>query len=133
MANLTNLQDRLHCLGKYGFGNGYAVPEQIRYCDTICPVRDQCWAKHRERVEDEDGQMAEKFHRLVYGLAREHLWSLERARKYATDYLMNFGTPDPYTRLMLQNYDAGMDRRKQDDPGVENMVVRRRSTDVGVE
>jgi len=91
----------------------------------MCPVNRECWKKLRSQVENDDPEMTDKFHQLVLNIAAKRLISLDRAAAYATSELLKFGTPDPYMKVALANMDRGMDKRRQDDPGVENRKVGR--------
>ena len=120
------LHEALNCLGRFGFGNGYTVSDGLTYCDTLCPAKYACWKQHRSKVENDEPEMTDKFHQLVLNIAAKRLISMDAAAKYASNELFRFGTPDPYVKASLVNFDIGMDKRRQDDPDVVNRPVGRR-------
>ena len=77
---MPNVYEDARCFGYFGFGGGYEIgklklnPNQAArhredgalYCNTECPLKQECWTAHRERVralrealEDFDRRVAE--------------------------------------------------------------------------
>lgn len=130
------IEQRASCLAAFGFGSGYhlvdgsdtfmdVVLDGKGYCNERCPMRSACWEQFRAGVENEHPIECDDWQIIVYNAARKWRTSRDIAHERAKRGRMAFGAPDPYTRIVLSNMDKGMERRKADEPGIQNVRMFR--------
>lgn len=107
---MKNVETELGCLGYYGFGGGYAeVKDQqhrievigseprVAYCST-CPLRTECWTKHKELATQYFPAAMEEFMTRAAILSGPDL---------VKSWIAEFGSPDPLMALMSSNMQDG--------------------------
>lgn len=106
-------EDDLACTGFYAFGGGYAGgddPEahgESLYCNE-CPLREECWTKHRRRVARLMPWLVATFNRY-----REMATS---DREAVARFRADFDIPDPFNAVMIGNFEDGLARGQGEEP-----------------
>lgn len=115
----TRPEERLGCEGYYGFGGGYVsvkmrewLPssgpgKQQIYCNT-CPLRNECWQKHLDRVRKIFPALTEYFDKFM-DEARENDDDRHPMMQWQ-EHLKEQGEEmvEPYTQIMMGNMEDGM-------------------------
>jgi hypothetical protein len=92
------------CIGLYGYGIGAMAAVGGRgFCDG-CPVRMECWAKHKERVDAEFPVETAAF--IAAMDQRKAAGETDAGARMAAD-LLQAGTADPWMGQMLLNMIQG--------------------------
>lgn len=100
----TRPEDELGCAGFFGFGSGWMVEKQgipadrAWYCNT-CPTKSACWDAHRLRVQAFFPELTATFEEMAKALKGPAL---------VKRWLDEFGKADPYTTVMLGNFQDGI-------------------------
>ena len=98
------LEEKLSCVGNFGFGGGYAISKLITppgselYCNSPCSLTTECWDKHKARTEFGFPTIVNAFKEMA-----KEVQGHELARKW----FQIAGGPDPYTWVMAGNVEDG--------------------------
>ena len=98
------LEEKLSCLGYFGFGSGYAIiklitpPGSPLYCNSLCPLAAECWDKHRARTAFGFPTIVDAFKEMAKEVQGHEL--VEKWFEVA-------GGPDPYNWVMAGNVEDG--------------------------
>ena len=105
------IETDLNCLGFFGFGGGWGAAKGVTaadgfYCNE-CPLKTECWAKHKLRC-------AEIFPALT--LEFEKMAAETQGGALFKRFTEKFGTVDPYSRVMGGNIHDGLSVAKNGHP-----------------
>lgn len=110
MSDEVRLEDRLGCVGYFGFGSGYALakfgqaPDTAElYCSRACRRGATCWDRHRDRVRTlypDLAALADDIAKTHKGQAYIEEWLKRTAQR--TDRLV-----EPFTTVMMGNMEDG--------------------------
>lgn len=102
------VEERLNCLGYFGFGGGYKMARQKPksdyssepvYCAKGCPLLNACWDKHKERVATIVPALTEEFERMAKEI---------QGPKLVEKWFKKYKNADPYTIIMAGNVEDGI-------------------------
>ena len=101
------IEERLNCLGYYGFGGGYKMgrrgsdsgPTGPIYCTNGCPISKKCWDKHRERTATIIPGLTEEFNRMAEKI---------QGPKLVETWFDKYKLVDPFTVIMAGNIEDGI-------------------------
>lgn len=71
-VSIKAIAERLQCVGAFGYGGGWAVGRGLVahssgqiVCSTRCPIKAECWEKHRRRVRSLFPAIVEAFEQTL--------------------------------------------------------------------
>lgn len=105
--------EQIGCEGFYAYGAGLAAGREPNehgqefYCNG-CPLRDDCWTKHRRRVARLLPWLVATFNRF-----REMADTEEQA---VYRFEQQFGTPDPFKAVLLGNFEDALAHGREIEP-----------------
>jgi hypothetical protein len=113
------VEQQLHCFGYFGFGGGYAMhkwgttadDDNAVYCNQKCPLSQDCWTRHRDRVRELYPDLVALSDRIAtryQGQAYMEEW-VRVTRQHGTAFV------EPYLNVLMGNMEDGV-LRAQDQP-----------------